>query len=135
MTFSWNFVRAFAVHLLTATGAALAFLAMVPAAQGDWQMMFLWLVVALVVDGIDGPLARHYDVRKYANDWDGVLLDLIIDYLTYVFIPAYALSLGLLSGWLGIAMALVIVTTGAMYFCDTRMKTVGSPFRQCSKVW
>ncbi len=53
--------------------------------------MYLWLVVAFVVDGIDGPLARRYDVKTYAPQFDGVLLDLIIDYLTYVFIPAFAL--------------------------------------------
>jgi len=130
-----NFTKAFSVHLLTASGAALAFLAMLAAATGDWQLMFLWLVLALVVDGIDGPLARHYEVSKYANDWDGVLLDLIIDYLTYVFIPAYALSLGLLTGPLGIAMALIIVTTGAMYFCDTRMKTKDKSFSGFPGCW
>jgi len=116
-----NFTKAFSVHLLTASGAALAFLAMLAAATGDWQLMFLWLVFALVVDGIDGP--------------DGVLLDLIIDYLTYVFIPAYALSLGLLTGPLGIAMALIIVTTGAMYFCDTRMKTEDKSFSGFPGCW
>ena len=60
----------------------------------------VWLVVALVVDGIDGPLARKYDVKTNFPLFDGVLLDLIIDYLTYVFIPAFALfEFGLLPGW------------------------------------
>ena len=130
-----NFAKAFSVHLLTATGAALAFLAMLAAGSGDWQLMFLWLVVALVVDGIDGPLARYVEVKKYAGEWDGELLDLIIDYLTYVFIPAYALSLGLLTGPLGLAMALIIVTTGAMYFADTRMKTADKSFSGFPGCW
>ena len=52
------------------------------------------------LDGIDGPLARHYNVKDNASEYDGVLLDLIIDYLTYVFIPAYALfQSGLLDGF------------------------------------
>jgi phosphatidylcholine synthase len=51
-------LRAAAVHLLTATGAAFALLALIAAARGDWQLMFVWLGVALVVDTIDGPLAR-----------------------------------------------------------------------------
>lgn len=135
MTFTPEFMKAFGVHLLTASGAALALLAMLEAGEGDWQMMFLWLVVALVVDGIDGPLARRYDVKQHADAWDGVLLDLIIDYLTYVMIPAYALALGLLEGWLGIFMALIIVTTGAIYFADTRMKTSDNSFSGFPGCW
>ncbi len=95
-------LKALCVHLLTATGAVFAMLAMLAAVDGKWSMMFLWLVVAFVVDGIDGPLARKYDVKTNAPQFDGVLLDLIIDYLTYVFIPAFALfKSGLLPGWTG----------------------------------
>jgi phosphatidylcholine synthase len=80
-------IKALAVHLLTATGAVFAMLAMLEAVNEKWDMMFVWLVVAFFVDGIDGPLARRYDVKTNAPLFDGVLLDLIIDYLTYVFIP------------------------------------------------
>ena len=65
-------------------------LALLAAANHDWPVMFLWLVVAFFVDGIDGPLARKYDVKTNAPRFDGALLDMIIDYLTYVFIPAFA---------------------------------------------
>ncbi|MFN3578320.1 MAG: CDP-alcohol phosphatidyltransferase family protein, partial [Tabrizicola sp.] len=95
-------LKALSVHLLTATGAVLAMFAMLAAVKEDWSLMFLWLVVALIVDGIDGPLARRYDVRKNWPTYDGVLMDLIVDYLTYVFIPAFALfQSGLLPGWTG----------------------------------
>ena len=91
--------KALSVHLLTATGAVFAMLAMLAAVDEKWSLMFLWLVVAFAVDGIDGPLARKYDVKKNSPVFDGVLLDLIIDYLTYVFIPAFALfKSGLLPG-------------------------------------
>ena len=94
--------RAYAIHLLTASGAVFSMLAMLAAVEARWSLMFLWLVVAFVVDGIDGPLARRFDVQRNAPQIDGVLLDLIIDYLTYVFIPAYALfASGLLPGWTG----------------------------------
>jgi phosphatidylcholine synthase len=56
--------KALAVHLLTATGAVFAMLAMLAAVDEKWSLMFVWLVVAFFVDGIDGPLARRYDVRK-----------------------------------------------------------------------
>src|SRR3989338_5384049 len=95
-------IKALSVHLLTATGAVLSMFAMLAAVEGKWSLMFLWLVVALIVDGIDGPLARRYDTPHNFPIYDGVLMDLIVDYLTYVFIPAYALfKSGMLSGWTG----------------------------------
>ncbi|SES26251.1 phosphatidylcholine synthase [Tranquillimonas rosea] len=121
--------RAVAVHLLTATGAVFAMLAMLAAFEERWDLMYLWLVVAFAVDGIDGPLARKYEVKTNAPMIDGVLMDLIIDYLTYVFIPAYALfASGLLPGWMGWLAMIVIVFTGVVYFADTRMKTADNSF-------
>lgn len=128
--------KAYSVHLLTATGAVWSMLAMLEAVQGDWDMMFLWLVVAFVVDGVDGPLARRYGVKTRAPLIDGVLLDLIIDYLTYVFIPAYALfASGLLPGWTGWVAIIVITFTSALYFADTRMKTKDNSFAGFPACW
>ena len=122
-------MRALLVHLFTATGAVFAMLAMLAAVDHKWELMFLWLVVAFAVDGIDGPLARKYDVQQYAPEFDGVLLDLIIDYLTYVFIPAFALfKSDLLPGWTGWLAIIVITFASAMYFADTRMKTKDNSF-------
>lgn len=128
--------KALAVHLLTATGAVWAILAMLEAVQEDWDMMFLWLVVALVVDGIDGPLARRYDVKRHAPVFDGVLMDLVIDYLTYVFVPAYALfRSGLMDGWTGWFGIIIITFTSALYFSDTRMKTKDNSFSGFPGCW
>ena len=128
--------KALAVHLLTATGAVFAMLAMLAAVNGKWDIMFVWLVIAFFVDGIDGPLARKYDVKKNAPMFDGVLLDLIIDYLTYVFIPAYALfKSGLLAGWTGWFAIIIITFASAMYFADTRMKTKDNSFQGFPGCW
>ncbi|MEL6690450.1 MAG: CDP-alcohol phosphatidyltransferase family protein [Pseudomonadota bacterium] len=129
-------LKALSVHLFTATGAVFAMLAMLAATEAKWDLMFLWLVVAFVVDGIDGPLARYYNVKTNAPQFDGVLLDLIIDYLTYVFIPAYALyASGLMFGWTGWAVLIVITFASAMYFCDTRMKTKDNSFSGFPGCW
>lgn len=128
--------RALLVHLFTATGAVWAMLAMLAAVERQWSEMFLWLVVALFVDGVDGPLARKYQVKKHAPVFDGVLLDLIIDYLTYVFVPAYALfKSGLLPGWPGWLAIIVITFASAMYFADTRMKTRDFSFSGFPSCW
>jgi phosphatidylcholine synthase len=128
--------KALCVHLLTASGAVFAMLAMLAAVDQKWDLMFLWLVVAFIVDGIDGPLARRYRVDRHAPQFDGVLLDLIVDYLTYVFIPAYALfKSGLLPGWTGWAGIIVITFASAMYFADTRMKTKDKSFSGFPSCW
>lgn len=128
--------RATAVHLFTASGAVFAMLAMLAAVDHKWSLMYLWLVVAFIVDGIDGPLARKYDVKTYAPQFDGVLLDLIIDYLTYVFIPAFALfKSGLLPGWTGWICIILITFASAMYFADTRMKTKDNSFAGFPGCW
>lgn len=129
-------IKALSIHALTATGAVFAMLAMLAAVDEKWSLMFLWLVVAFVVDGIDGPLARHYHVKKNAPEYDGVLLDLIIDYLTYVFIPAFALfKSGLLNGWTGWICLIVITFTSVVYFADTRMKTKDNSFSGFPGCW
>ncbi len=129
-------VRAYLVHLFTATGAVFAMLAMLAAVEANWNLMFVWLVVAFVVDGIDGPLARRYHVRSNAPKIDGVLLDLIIDYLTYVFIPAYALfKSGLLPGWTGWVAIILVTFASVLYFADTRMKTKDNSFAGFPACW
>ena len=128
--------KALAVHLFTATGAVWAILALLEAVQGDYNMMFLWLVVALVVDGVDGPLARRYEVKTHSPTFDGVLMDLVVDYLTYVFVPAYALfNSGLMDGWTGWFGIIVITWASALYFADTRMKTVDYSFSGFPGCW
>lgn len=127
---------AFSVHLLTASGAALALMALVSATQGQWAAMYGWLVLAFVVDGIDGPLARKVDIKLHAANWDGVILDLVVDYLTYVFIPAYALIYSdlLPSPW-GVVAALLIALTGVVYFADVRMKEPDNSFSGFPAAW
>lgn len=129
-------IAALFVHLFTASGAVFAMLSMLAAANHQWSLMFLWLVVAFAVDGIDGPLARRFDVKNYAPRFDGVLLDLIIDYLTYVFIPAFALfQSGLLPGWTGWVTIIIITFASAMYFCDGNMKTKDNSFHGFPGCW
>ena len=129
-------IAALSVHLFTASGAVFAMLSMLAAANHQWSLMFLWLVVAFAVDGIDGPLARRFDVKNYAPRFDGMLLDLIIDYLTYVFIPAFALfQSGLLPGWTGWVTIIIITFASAMYFCDGNMKTKDNSFHGFPGCW
>lgn len=128
--------RAFSVHLLTASGAFLAFLAIVAAAEERFVAMWLWLGLAMIVDGIDGPLARKFDVMGVLPNWSGDTLDVVIDYATYVLIPAFALyQSGLVGSGLSFVAAALIVITSAIYYADTRMKTKDYFFRGFPVTW
>src|SRR3546814_11503910 len=71
-------MRAFSVHLLTASGSFLAFLGVVAAAESRFIDMFWWLGLALAVDGIDGPTARTVGVKDVLPNWSGDTLDTLI---------------------------------------------------------
>jgi phosphatidylcholine synthase len=127
---------AFGVHIFTATGAALGLLALLAAGRADWPLMFMLLGAALVVDGVDGALARRLGVAERLPRWSGETLDLVVDFVTYVLVPAYALAVGgLLPQGLAVPLAIAIVITGALYFADRRMKTTDNYFRGFPGVW
>ena len=127
---------AFSVHILTALGAACALLALLAAAAGDWVTMFAWLGLALIIDGVDGTLARKRRAAEILPRWSGETLDLVVDFVTYVLVPAYALVVGgLLPQGVAVPLGIAIVMTGALYFADRRMKTTDNYFRGFPGVW
>src|SRR3954469_5547387 len=85
-------LAAFGVHIFTALGAGIALIAMLEAVREHWANMFAWLGVALIIDAVDGPLARKLDVERLQPNWSGEVLDLVVDFVTYVFVPAYAIT-------------------------------------------
>ncbi len=126
----------FSVHLFTASGGAVAVLALYAAIERHFAVSFAWLGLALFIDGIDGTLARAAKVHETAATIDGVVLDLVIDFLTYVLVPVVALWRSDLmpteaSFWIG----LVVTIASALYFADTRMKTDDLWFRGFPAIW
>ncbi len=127
---------AFSVHIFTALGAGIALVAMLEAVREHWTAMFGWLGLALIVDGIDGPLARQFDVVRLQPNWSGEMLDLVVDFLTYVFVPAYAITAShLLLPIAAPVLGVGIVVTSALYFADRRMKTDDNHFRGFPALW
>ena len=127
---------AFSVHILTASGALWGLLALMAAVRGDWTWMFWWLALALVIDGIDGPLARWLKVEERLPNWSGDNLDFVVDFVTYVFVPAYAIAAsGLLPQGVAIPLGGLVAVTGALYFADNRMKMADNCFRGFPVLW
>jgi phosphatidylcholine synthase len=129
-------LAAWAVHILTASSGALALFAAVAVAAHAWQAAFLLLGMSLILDGIDGPLARAFAVKERLPWIDGVMLDLVVDYGTYVLVPAMILVVGpLLSPPYGAIAGIAVAVAGPLYFADTRMKTSSDSFRGFPGVW
>jgi phosphatidylcholine synthase len=129
-------LAAASVHLLTASGAVLALLALRAVHADDWQMMFVWLGVALIVDAVDGPLARRVKVVTELPRFSGERLDLIVDYLTYVVVPAYALSeASLLPEAARLPAAAAILLSSLFHVSDMHSKTEEGYFVGFPAIW
>src|SRR6201982_829648 len=127
---------AFSVHIFTALGAGIALIALLEAVREHWAAMFAWLGLALVVDALDAPIARRLDVVRRQPGWSGEVLDLVVDFVAYVFVPAYAITAsGMLLPLAAPLLGAGIVVTGALYFADRRMKTADNHFRGFPALW
>ena len=84
-----NKIAAWSVHAFTASGLLAAFMAMLAAVEKDWRECMLWLLLCLVIDGIDGTFARMAKVREVLPHVQGKYIDYVIDFFTYVILPAY----------------------------------------------
>ncbi len=98
--------------------------------------MFGWLGLALVDRRSRRPAARKLNVGDVLPNWSGDTLDLVVDFLTYVFVPAYAITAsGLLIPLATPLLGAAIVISGALYFSDRRMKTDDNHFRGFPALW
>jgi phosphatidylcholine synthase len=124
------------VHVFTALGAVCALLATHSVLAGSWEAAFAWLGVALVIDGVDGTLARRAGVLHHLPRFSGERLDLVIDYLTYVFVPALALlQAGHLRGAWGFGLAALILLSSLFHFSDTESKAADHSFVGFPAIW
>ena len=127
---------AWAVHGLTASGAVFAFLALLAIEQRDWRLALLWLAAALAVDAFDGTLARWAHVKTRAPRIDGDTLDLIIDYLNYVFVPTVLIwRAELVPAALAPWLAAAILVSALYNFTRRDLKTEDNYFRGFPALW
>jgi phosphatidylcholine synthase len=129
-------VLAHGVHLFTATGAVWGFLGLRAVFAHDWRMMIFWMIVAVLVDSLDGMFARWLDVKTYARGFDGALMDNIIDYLTYVVVPAlFLVEADILHEGVRMFSACAILLASAFQFTQTDAKTDDHYFKGFPSYW
>ena len=129
-------ILAWTVHLLTAGGAVFALLALLAVERQDWRAALLWLAAALAVDSVDGSLARRARVKTEAARIDGDTLDLIVDYLNYVFVPTVLIwRAGLVPLVLAPLLASLILISSLYIFARRDLKTEDHYFRGFPALW
>ncbi len=127
---------AWGVHLFTACGAVCCLWALRAAAEQQWKAMFVWLGAAVVIDAVDGTLARAAKVRDRLPNFDGTLLDMIIDYAGYVLVPAFALARSeLLPDRFAWPIASAVCIASAFQFCQADAKTEDHFFKGFPSYW
>ena len=129
-------IAAWAVHGFTASGAVLGFLAIISILNNDLVGAFLWLGLALLIDGIDGALARKVGVLDKTPNIDGSTLDNVIDYLNYVIIPALMIYWFQMvpNGW-EIILPAGMFAVSLYTFANMNMKTNDYYFSGFPAVW
>ena len=129
-------LKAFSVHIFTALGAVCALMALRLAIEQRIEAAVAWLGVALIVDGVDGYFARRFEVKTVLPQVSGEVLDLCVDYVTYVFVPALILLLaGRIEGNWGLVLAGLICVTSLYHFADMGSKTDDHSFVGFPAIW
>ena len=127
---------AWGVHLLTASGVIWAMLAVLEIMHRHAGRALIWLLVAQIIDGIDGPMARRFNVRKHAPVIDGHILDLVIDYMTCVVVPVlFALQFHVFPRSVELWLAGSILYVSALWFSRVDIETKDMWFRGFPTAW
>lgn len=129
-------ILAWGIHLLTASGAVFGLLAILAIFQNAWHEALIWMAIAVAVDGVDGTFARWVDVKAVLPDFDGALLDQVIDFLNYVVVPALFLYRSeLLPDRFALVGTMTIALASSYQFCHTQAKTPDNFFRGFPSYW
>ena len=127
---------AWGVHLLTATGAAAGLISLIAISHHRWVPAFAWMGVAIAIDSVDGTWARLCGVKSVLPQFDGTLLDNIVDYFTYVIVPAYFLYEGeIVPARCGLLAAIAITVASGYQFCQADAKTDDHCFKGFPSYW
>lgn len=129
-------LKAWLVHIFTASGALTVFMALIATAENNFQTAMLWLIAAQFIDGVDGTLARRYNVQEVLPKISGKSIDFVIDFCGYAVVPAFMIyEAPLMNGWVSLFMALLIVFTSAIYYGKTGMITDDFYFKGFPVMW
>ena len=108
---------AWSVHIFSASGLLAAFMSILAISDKNWRAAMAWLLVCLLIDGIDGTFARKFNVKKVLPHINGKTIDYVIDFATYAIIPAYFFySADLVEPSWNLPLTFLILIVSAIYY-------------------
>jgi phosphatidylcholine synthase len=129
-------IAAWSVHAFTASGAVLGVMALQEIEHKHWRIFFVLLAAAVAIDAFDGTLARWFRVKERVPSIDGALLDNIVDYFTYVLVPAaFVLQGGYFTEAGSFAAAAMMAISSAYQFAQVDAKTDDHYFKGWPSYW
>ncbi len=134
---------AWGVHWLTASGVIAAFLSIVAISEERWATAMWWLVITLIIDGVDGTFARKFRVKEVLPNFEGGTVDNIIDFATYALIPAYFIYAYNENGvyllpneeWIRTLITAVVLLTSVFYYGKKGMVSDDNHFVGFPVMW
>ncbi|HOL18892.1 MAG TPA: CDP-alcohol phosphatidyltransferase family protein [Candidatus Hydrogenedens sp.] len=131
-----RYIFAWTIHLFTAMGAVFGFLAIIAIGRHEWLLAFYWMAISVFIDSIDGLFARACKVKEVLPHFDGALLDNIVDYFTYVIVPAsFLYETHSVPQKLNLLSAVLITLSSAYQFCQADAKTEDNWFKGFPSYW
>ena len=130
-------LAAWSVHVFTASGLIFAFLALLAIEQRDFRQAMIWLIVTLVIDGIDGSFARLFRVREVLPHVAGQTIDYVVDFFTYAILPAYFAyhALGIPAPWDFVAVSIILLVSALYYGKEGMVSADGRNFVGFPVMW
>ena len=131
-----NLIKAWLVHLLTCTGLIAGFLSLTYIFKNDQKLAFMCLGVALIIDAIDGTLARKFNVSRYVKNIDGKMLDSVIDFFNYIIIPSIMIFwFNIVPVSFTILIPLIILIISAISYSNMNLMTSDNFYKGFPCIW
>jgi phosphatidylcholine synthase len=137
MPYSFLKLRGWTIHAITASGALVTLYGFYAVAQQQIRLALLLMLLTIVIDAVDGPLARFWKVKHVVPNFDGARLDYIVDFSSWVVLPAFFLlcnDILMPEPWSTIASALIVISS-CYQFCCTDLKSTSSNFKRFPSAW
>ena len=124
------------IHLLTCSGLVAGFLSLINVFENNQAGAFLWLGVALIIDAIDGSLARKFEVAKNVKNIDGKMLDSVIDFFNYIIIPSIMIYwFDIVPMYFEIVIPLIILVISAISYSNNNLMSSDNFYKGFPCIW
>ena len=131
-----KFYMSWCIHFLTCSGLIAGFISLINIFENNQVEAFLWLGVALIIDAIDGSLARKFEVSKNVKNIDGKMLDSVIDFFNYIIIPSIMIYwFDIVPMYFEIVIPSIILVISAISYSNNNLMSLDNFYKGFPCIW